>query len=157
MFAKLGYKMDMSKGIAKKIVIASDHAGFMLKEYLRAIFEEQKFIDLGCYSEDRVDYPDFGKKAAEKIANGEADFGILVCGSGIGISIAANRNPKVRCALCHNVETAELARQHNDANMLAIGSRIVTKEDALEIVQAFLTAEFEGGRHAERVAKLGKC
>ena len=90
------------------------------------------------------------------VANGEADFGILVCGSGIGISIAANRNPKVRCALCHNEETAQLARQHNDANMLAIGSRIVPKEVALEIVQAFLTSEFEGGRHAERVAKLGK-
>ena len=142
--------------MSKRIVIASDHAGFALKEYLRAIFEEQKFIDLGCYSEERVDYPDFGKKAADMVASGEADFGIVICGSGIGISIAANRNPKVRCALCHNEETAQLARQHNDANMLAIGARIVQKEIALEIVQAFLTAEFEGGRHSERVAKLNK-
>lgn len=143
--------------MSKRIVIASDHAGFELKEYLRAIFEEQQFIDLGCFSEDRVDYPDFGKKAADIIANGEADCGILVCGSGIGISIAANRNPKIRSALCHSEETAKLARQHNDANIVAIGARIVEKPIAVEIVQAFLTTEFEGGRHAERVAKLGKC
>lgn len=143
--------------MSKRIVIASDHAGFLTKEYLRAIFEEQRFVDLGCYSEERVDYPDFGKKAADAVASGEADFGILICGSGIGISIAANRNPAARCALCHNVETAQLARQHNDANMLAIGARIVNKEDAVKIVQAFLTTDFEGGRHAERVAKLGNC
>jgi len=142
--------------MSKKIVISSDHAGFALKEYLRAIFEEQKFIDLGCYSEDRVDYPDYGFAAAAKVASGEADLGIIICGSGIGISIAANRNPKVRCALCHTPETAILARQHNDANMLAIGARIVEKPIALEIIQAFLTTEFEGGRHEMRVAKLSK-
>lgn len=142
--------------MSKKIVIASDHAGFEYKEYLRAVFDELEFEDLGCFSEDRVDYPDFGKKAADKIASGEADIGVLVCGSGIGISIAANRNPKVRCALCHNTESAELARQHNDANIVAIGARLMDKDTAVAVVQNFLTTEFEGGRHAERVAKLGK-
>lgn len=143
--------------MSKKIVIASDHAGFALKEQIRAVFEELSIQDLGCHSDARVDYPDFGKKAADAVASGEADFGILVCGSGIGISIAANRNAKVRCANVHNLETAMLARQHNDANMISIGARIVDKELAVQIVQNFLTTEFEGGRHADRVAKLGEC
>lgn len=142
--------------MSKRIVIASDHAGFQLKEHLRAIFDEQAFIDLGCFAEERCDYPDYGKDVAEKIASGEADFGILVCGSGIGISIAANREPKARCALCHNMETAMLSRQHNDANIVAIGSRIVDNDLAVQIVQNFLTTEFEGGRHAQRVAKLSE-
>ncbi|PIR33138.1 MAG: ribose 5-phosphate isomerase B [Alphaproteobacteria bacterium CG11_big_fil_rev_8_21_14_0_20_44_7] len=142
----------------KKIVFGSDHAGFKLKEKLKAFLEEHEMIDVGTDSEERADYPDFGYKAAEKVANGEADCGIIICGSGIGISIAANRNPKIRCALCRTPEDATLARQHNDANMLALGERLTDLHTAIDIVNAFLTTDFEGGRHAERVDKLAqKC
>ena len=140
----------MSKKIAKKIVIASDHAGFELKEFLKQHFE---FIDLGTNSTDSVDYPDYGFKAAAEVAKDDC-IGIVICGSGIGISIAANRNPKVRCALCLTPEMAKLARQHNDANILALGARLTSPEVALEIVKTFLATEFEGGRHQKRVEKL---
>lgn len=139
-----------------KLSIASDHAGFDLKESIKSNLSSQghEINDLGTYSKDSVDYPDFGKKLAENVENGESDFGILVCGTGIGISIAANRNKNVRCALCHNDQTAELARQHNNANIIALGARIIDDETALSAVKTFLKTEFEGGRHAQRVAKL---
>lgn len=140
----------------KPVAIASDHAGFELKEQLRAYLETLglSVLDLGTHSLDSVDYPDFGKALAEAIADGRSDKGVLVCGSGIGISIAANRNPAVRAALCHDVTTAQLCRLHNDANVIALGSRIVGVEVAKDAVKAFFSTEFEGGRHQRRVAKL---
>lgn len=139
----------------KNLVIGSDHAGFELKEYLKSqLSAEYNIIDVGTNSTDSVDYPDFGKKLAEEISSENADKGILVCGSGVGISIAANRNPSVRAALCHNQEIAKLSRQHNDANVISLGARFLEEQEALDICNIFLSTEFEGGRHANRVEKL---
>lgn len=138
-----------------KIAIASDHAGFDLKEAIKARFGANvEFLDMGTDSADSVDYPDFGKALGQAITDGKAPRGIVVCGSGIGISIAANRFPAVRAALCMTPEMAGLARQHNDANVLALGQRLVNEETAFKIVEAFLDTEFEGGRHQRRVDKL---
>ncbi len=139
------------------ILLASDHAGLALKTHLAEWLaaRDRAFLDLGTDSPDSVDYPDFGYRAAEAIAAGRADRGIIVCGSGIGISIAANRHPAVRAALCHDVTSARLARLHNDANLLAMGARLIGVAVAEEMVEAFLSTAFEGGRHARRVAKLG--
>lgn len=141
-----------------KVAIASDHAGFALKEFLKENFDslEVEWIDLGAHSSDSVDYPDFGYKLADYVAAGDAPFGVAICGSGIGISIAANRNSKIRAALCLDPKMAELSRQHNDANVLCMGERLTGEKAALEILTAFLKTEFEGGRHAARVDKLGK-
>ena len=143
----------------KVIALAADHAGFELKNRVAEFLKSGGYevLDLGTHSLDRVDYPDYGFAIADTIAQGKAGLGIAICGSGIGISIAANRNPKARCALCHDVTSAKLARQHNDANILALGSRLIGIETALACVEAFLNTNFEGGRHAERVKKLGKC
>ncbi|MBQ7606145.1 MAG: ribose 5-phosphate isomerase B [Firmicutes bacterium] len=139
-----------------KIAIASDHGGFALKQnvimYLEA--EGHEVSDLGCYSEESVDYPQFGRSCAQAVARHNADRGIVICGSGIGISIAANKVKGIRCALCTSVEMAKLSRQHNNANMLAMGGRLTELPDALDIVRAWLTTEFEGGRHERRVAQL---
>ncbi len=144
---------------AKTIAIAADHAAFEMKgkiaEFLKSAGYE--VLDLGTHSADRVDYPDYGYKLAEAVASGKATRGIALCGSGIGISIAVNRNPKIRGALCHDFTTAKLARQHNDANVLVLGARTTGIDVALECVQTFLNTTFEGGRHADRVKKLGKC
>ncbi len=140
----------------KKIVIGADHAGYELKEFLKREFAQLEITDVGTDSGNSVDYPDFGKAAARKIAMNEAEAGIVICGSGIGISIAANREPAVRCALCLNPEMAKLARQHNDANMVAIGARFTSPDEAKEIVRVFLSTGFEGGRHEARVAKLSE-
>ena len=137
------------------IIIASDHAGFELKEFLKGSLNKHSFIDLGTDSDKSVDYPDYGFAAAKAIEEGKADFAVVICGSGIGISIAANRNPKARCALCVNEQMASLARQHNNANILALGARYTTNIEALNIVTTFLNTEFEGGRHEGRVKKLG--
>ena len=140
----------------EKLAIASDHGGYTLKEEIKSRFSDRyDFVDLGTTSSESVDYPEYGKKLAETIQNGEHERGIIICGSGIGISIAANRYPKVRAALCTSVEMAQLSRQHNDANVLALGERITDKDLALEIVETFLNTEFEGGRHARRVEQLG--
>ena len=141
----------------KKIAIASDHAGFALKAKLIQHIEGlgHKVVDLGPETDARVDYPDYGYKLAEAIVGGTADFGVAICGSGIGISIALNRYSSVRAALCHDVTSARLSRQHNDANVLALGERLIGPAVAPECVDAFLTTEFEGGRHAGRVEKLG--
>jgi ribose 5-phosphate isomerase B len=141
------------------ILIASDHAGFHLKEYLIAELTKAgvALLDLGCESAEKsVDYPDFAKKLAKKIIDKKAKFGILVCGSGVGISIAANRFKEVRAALCANVKTAKLSRLHNDANVICLGARLTAPSVALAAVKVFLTTEFEGGRHERRVAKLSK-
>lgn len=143
--------------LPKKIALAADHAGFALKAQLCEELVEQGYetIDLGTDNEESVDYPDFGRALGEAIAAGSADCGVLVCGTGIGISIAANRVAGVRAAVCHDVTTARLARLHNDANVLAIGSRIIGSEVARDCLQAFLETEFEGGRHSRRTGKLG--
>lgn len=139
-----------------KIAMASDHGGFALKEQLVQYVESKGYEvkDLGCYSPDRADYPDYGFACGEAVAKGEADRGIVVCGTGIGISIAANKVKGVRCALCTDPVMARLCREHNNANVLALGERIVGLELAKGIVDAFLANDAEGGRHAERVAKI---
>ncbi len=139
----------------KKILIASDHAGFKLKEELKSsLATEFEFIDLGTNSEGSVDYPDFGTALAKAIENKKAEFGILICGSGVGISIAANRNPAVRAALVYNEEIAKLSRQHNDANVICLGARFLDITTARKLVEIFLNTPFEGGRHENRVKKL---
>lgn len=139
------------------VAIANDHAGVALKHTLLAEiaacgFEVQ---DLGTGTSDSVDYPDYGKRVAEEVVSGRARFGIAICGSGIGISIAANRVAGARAALCHTGLMAALSRQHNDANILALGARLIGEAEARECVRRFLTSAFEGGRHATRVGKLG--
>ncbi|MCF8496305.1 MAG: ribose 5-phosphate isomerase B [Alphaproteobacteria bacterium] len=138
------------------IALASDHAGYALKERLKARLSGQiEFLDLGTDSEQSVDYPDFGRAAAQALQDGRAERAILICGSGIGISIAANRFAFVRAALCVNPEMARLARLHNDANVLALGARLVDEDTAVACVEVFLNTAFEGGRHEGRVKKLG--
>ena len=141
---------------ADLVALASDHAGYELKVLLKDELESMGLavLDLGTDSLASVDYPDFGFLAGQAIASGKASRGVIVCGSGIGISIAANRVPEARAALCHDGLTARLARQHNDANILAIGSRTTGIETARDMVRIFMSTPFEGGRHAGRVAKL---
>jgi len=140
------------------IAVASDHAGFDLKEILKRDLQAAglEVLDLGTNSTQSVDYPDFGMAMADAVASGKAERGVLVCGTGIGISMAANRNPKVRAALVHDVTSARLSRMHNDANVVAFGQRLIGTETAREALKVFLGTEFEGGRHANRVAKLSK-
>ena len=141
-----------------KIAIAADHAGYEYKEILKKHLEKQYEIqDFGTYSTDSVDYPDFVHPAASSVENGENEFGILICGSGEGVSVTANKHQKIRCALCWMPEIAALARQHNDANMIALPARFIAKELAIEIVEQFLTTSFEGGRHQNRVDKIAFC
>ena len=143
----------------KTLVIASDHGGFDLKKHLAAFIEQQGWtvLDLGTDSTESVDYPDLGQKAARAILDGKAPFSIVICGSGIGISISANRFKGIRCALCTSAEMGRLARLHNDANMLALGGRLTSPEQAEQIVRAFLETGFEGDRHIRRVEKLDSC
>lgn len=142
--------------MTRKVAIASDHAGFPLKEYLKKNFKAQsvEWVDLGTHSTDSVDYPDYGRKIADVVANGEVEFGVAICGSGIGISIACNRNPKIRAALCTDSTMARLTRLHNNANILCMGDRLTGTEVALDILKAFLETQFEGGRHQGRIDKL---
>ena len=138
------------------VAVASDHAGFDLKEILKRDLQEagHAVLDLGTNSTASVDYPDFGKAVAEAIASGRVQRGVIICGTGVGISIAANRNPKVRAALAHDVTSARLSREHNDANVVAFGARLIGPETAREALKVFLATEWAGGRHAGRVAKL---
>ncbi|MFM5917783.1 MAG: ribose 5-phosphate isomerase B [Novosphingobium sp.] len=139
-----------------RIAIASDHAGFALKAELRDYLIElgHEVADLGPETADRVDYPDFGYKLADVVADGTARFGVAICGSGIGISIAVNRHPKLRCALVNEPYSATLAREHNDANAIAFGERLIGVDLAKACLDAFLAGEFQGGRHSGRVDKL---
>ncbi len=145
-----GYAADM------RIAIGSDHAGFVLKqvlaEHLRA--NGHDLVDLGTHSDERVDYPDFGAAVGRAVAGGDASLGVCVCGSGIGIAMAANKIPGVRAATVHDVTSARLTRQHNDANVVCLGERLIGVEVAKDAVDAWLAAEFEGGRHTPRVAKI---
>ena len=142
---------------SETIAVASDHAGFPLKSILademRAVGLE--VLDLGTDGPESVDYPDFGKAVAEAVTGGRASRGVVVCGTGIGISIAVNRYAGVRAAVCHDISSARLSRQHNDANVLALGARLIGVETAKDCLKAFLETSFEGGRHVGRVAKLG--
>ncbi len=140
------------------IAVASDHAGFDLKENIKSYLIENGYnvLDLGTKSSDSVDYPDFGHAMGDAIETGQAGRGVLVCGSGIGISIAANRNPAVRAALVQTGLAAKLSRLHNDANVIALGARLVGIEAAYDCVDMFLNTEFEGGRHQRRIDKLTK-
>lgn len=139
-----------------RIAIGADHAGFILKDQLKARLAEagHELADFGPQSADSVDYPDYAAQVARAVASGDAERGILVCGSGIGMAIAANRVRGVRAAACIDLYSAELCRQHNDANVLTLGSRIVALPLAEAILERFLATPFEGGRHARRVAKL---
>ena len=139
-----------------RIAIASDHAGFDMKTDLVAWLRDEghDVLDLGPENADRVDYPDFGYRLAHAIANGDAVYGVAVCGSGIGISIAVNRNPACRCALVSEPLSASLAREHNDANVVALGARLIGPDMAKACVTAFLSTDFGGGRHTGRIEKL---
>lgn len=136
--------------------LASDHAGYELKEAVERQLQAKGFdvTDLGPHDAARTDYPDWGHRLGEAVARGEYDRGVLVCGSGVGVSIAANRHAGVRCALCADGYTAKMSRAHNDANVLALGARVVGAGLAEEIVEAFAATAFEGGRHADRIAKI---
>ncbi|MBZ5527418.1 MAG: ribose 5-phosphate isomerase B [Acidobacteriia bacterium] len=139
-----------------RIAMGADHAGYPVKESIRKFLEENGYSvdDTGTWSEESVDYPDYALAVGERVAARKSEYGILVCGSGIGISIAANKVPGIRAALAHDVVTARLSREHNDANVLALGGRIVTAETAIEMVQAFLSTEYAGGRHQRRIDKI---
>jgi ribose 5-phosphate isomerase B len=139
-----------------KIALASDHAGFSEKEKLKPLLQELglEFDDLGTVSEQSVDYPDYAKKVADRVARGEVDQGLLVCGSGTGMAISANKIPGVRAAVAWSEDTARLARQHNDANVLAIGARTTPQNEIPKIIRAWFNASLEGGRHSDRVAKI---
>lgn len=139
-----------------KIVVVSDHAGYELKEGVKEYLEslQHEVIDCGAYSKDSVDYPDFADIAAKKIIEGGAERGIFICGTGIGISIAANRHKGIRAALCSDIYSTRLSRQHNDSNVLAMGANIVALPLAKEMINVWLSESFEGGRHERRVCKL---
>ena len=139
-----------------KVALASDHAGYAEKERLKPVLRELdiEFEDLGTVSEDSVDYPDYARKVAEAVARGQVEQGVLVCGSGTGMAIAANKVPGVRAAVAWSEETAQLARQHNDANVLAIGARTTQPDLIPNIVRAWFSTKFEGGRHTTRVKKI---
>ena len=141
-----------------KISIGSDHGGYALKQELIAYLQEKghEVKDFGCHDTSSCDYPDFGEAAARAVASGECERGIIICGTGIGISMAANKVKGVRAALCGDCFSAEMTRKHNDANVLALGARVVGPGLALKIVDTFLENEFEGGRHARRVALLSE-
>ena len=140
----------------KKIFISSDHAGYQLKEAIKDYLSKKKmnFQDLGPNNNDRVDYPDFAHKVARKVKTSKKNFGILVCGSGMGMSIAANRHKNIRAAQCFNSKSTKLSRLHNDANIITLGSRLLTKKNALNCINIFLNTKFEGGRHTKRIRKI---
>lgn len=142
--------------VAERIPIASDHAGFEMKEHLRGVLERLGYEveDIGTHSPASTDYPDYAHPLAEKVERGEATRGVLLCGTGLGMSYAANRHPGVRAAVSWTPEIAQLARQHNDANVLVLPARFVSEEDAAAILTTFLETPFEGGRHQKRVAKI---
>jgi ribose 5-phosphate isomerase B len=146
----------MPQDVSRIVAIAADHAGVDLKAQLKKELQALGYeaLDLGTHSTDSVDYPDFAHMLAKTMKDGKAGVGVLICGSGIGISIAANRHTHIRAALCHSALEAKLSRQHNNANVLALGARIIGIEVAKDTLRAFLKTEFEGGRHEKRVTKM---
>ena len=140
----------------KKIFISSDHAGYKLKELIKLQLNKKKikYTDLGPKNDIRVDYPDYAHKVAKKVKTNKDYLGILVCGSGIGMNIVANRHKNIRAAQCFNLKSTKLSRLHNDANIITLGSRLLTKKNALKCVSIFLSTKFEGGRHLKRIKKI---
>ena len=143
-------------GIFKTVCIASDHAGFNLKENIKNHLVDKKIsiFDIGPYNDKSVDYPDFAKKVGNRIKSKKSDVGILVCGSGIGMAISANKIKSIRAAVCYNIKSTRLSRQHNNANIITLGSRLTKKKLSLKLVDLFLSTKFEGGRHLRRVKKI---
>jgi len=141
-----------------KVAIGSDHAGFEYKEMIKKYLEEKGFevLDMGTYSNERTDYPIYAEKVAKAVSNGEADRGILICGTGIGMSITANKIKGIRAALCPNDFMAKMARKHNNANILCLGQRVVGTDHALSIVDTFFSTDFEGGRHQNRLVLISE-
>lgn len=139
-----------------RVAIASDHGGIHVRQEIAKLLDELKieYVDFGCDCETSVDYPDYALPVAEKVASGEFDRGILICGTGIGMSISANKVKGIRCALCHDTFSAKYTRMHNDSNILAMGERVIGPGLAREIAEIWLTTEFEGGRHAKRISKI---
>ena len=144
------------KSIFKKISLASDHAGFVLKEIIKKklIKNKVKVLDFGPFNKQKVDYPDYAKKVARNISSKKTNMGILVCGSGTGMAMSANKLRKIRAAVCYNSVSTRLSRTHNNANILALGSRLTNKREALKLVNIFLSTKFEGGRHLRRIKKI---
>ena len=140
----------------KKIFISSDHAGFKLKEIIKNYLKRKKikFQDLGPKNDNRVDYPDYAHKVARKVKLNKSNVGILVCGSGTGMNIAANKHKNIRAAQCFNLKSTKLSRLHNDANIITLGSRLLSKKNALKFISVFLNTKFDGGRHLKRVKKI---
>ena len=140
----------------KKIFISSDHAGFSLKETIKDYLKRKKitFQDLGPNNDSRVDYPDYAHRVAKRVKLSKNNIGILVCGSGTGMNIAANKHKNVRAAQCFNLKSTKLSRLHNDANIITLGSRLITKKNALKFVGVFLSTKFDGGRHLKRLKKI---
>jgi len=139
----------------KKIFIASDHAGYNLKNIIVSKFSKiQKIIDLGPKSNTSVDYPDYAKKLSKKVASLKGSFGILVCGSGMGMSIVANKTKNIRAALCYSKKNTKLSRLHNNANIITLGSRLTNKNNAISLIRIFLSTKFESGRHLRRIKKI---
>ncbi|HLS60672.1 MAG TPA: ribose 5-phosphate isomerase B [Virgibacillus sp.] len=139
-----------------KVILSADHAGVTVRNEIKDLLTEMNidYVDTGCEGSGSVDYPDYALPAAERVAKGEFDRGILICGTGIGMSIAANKVAGIRCALTHDVYSAKLTRQHNDSNMIALGERVIGPGLAREIAQTWLETDFEGGRHANRIGKI---
>mgnify|MGYP006109261405 FL=1 len=140
----------------KKIFLSSDHAGYKLKEKIKLHLDKKKikYTDLGPLNNNKVDYPDYAHKVAKKVMTNKNHSGILVCGSGMGMNIAANRHKNIRAAQCFNLKSTKLSRLHNDANIITLGSRLLTEKNALNCVSVFLNTKFEGGRHLKRIKKI---
>ena len=140
----------------KKIVIASDHAGYSLKEYIKKFLSKKKLSlkDIGTKTNDRVDYPDYAHKLSKIIKKNRNTIGVLICGSGQGMIMAANKHKNIRAALCYNVKSTKLSRLHNDANIITLGSRLISKKNAIKYLNIFLKTNFEGGRHKKRIKKI---
>ena len=139
----------------KKIFISSDHAGYNLKKnIIKKFSKKQKIVDLGPSSNNSVDYPDYAHKLSKKVAINKGSFGILICGSGMGMSITANKNKKIRAALCYSIKNTKLSRLHNNANIITLGERLINKNKAFNLIKVFLSTKFEGGRHLRRVKKI---
>ena len=139
----------------KKIFISSDHAGYRLKiNIIKKLSKKQKIVDLGPSSKNSVDYPDYAHKLSKKVSNNKGSFGILICGSGMGMSMTANKNKKIRAALCYSVKNTKLSRLHNNANIITLGERLINKNKAFNLIKVFLSTKFEGGRHLRRVKKI---
>ena len=140
----------------KKIIIASDHAGYSLKEYVKVKLSKKKFLfkDIGTKSNDRVDYPVYAHKLSKIIKKSDNTIGILICGSGQGMIMTANKHKNIRAALCYDVKSTKLSRLHNDANIITLGSRLISKKNAIKYINIFLKTKFEGGRHKKRIGKI---